>query len=86
MNDDEREKRLRQLAAMLSESEAIFKTHPFVRRKIEEAFLLADFDKTRILEILMEWCEQDKEFGRVINSLAGEQFLTAWDEKGREQH
>ncbi len=86
MNDDEFAKQLKRLAQKFSESDAILKRNPLVSRKIEEAILLADFDRTRALEIVMELCEEGNEFSRVITDLALERFLRTWGKKGEEQH
>ncbi len=55
-------------------------------RKVEEAFLLAELDKTRAVEILLEWCAQDKELDRITISRALERILRDWNEEGEEQH
>ena len=55
-------------------------------RKVEEAFLLAKLDKTRAVEILLEWCAQDEELDRITISRALERILRDWNEEGEEQH
>ena len=86
MSDDELAKHLQQLAEKIPELEAIFTAHPFLRRKTLDAIVLAKGDLTRALEIVMELCEQDKQFDRITISIALERFLTTWNEGGEEQH
>ena len=86
MNDDEREKRLKRLADKLPELDAIVRKHALVSRKLREANELAERDEIRAIQIVMQWCEQDKELAKAFVKYQRDLFLAIWDEEGEEQN